>query len=283
VLHLRPRAWFIVTAHMSVGFLLANGLECSTERLARWGLAALAWGILGNGGTLAINSAFDQDEGDIGYLEAPPPAPRHLALFAFTLMVLGFFIALALGWRFSVVYGACFVMSLLYSTPPFRLKARAGWDVLINASGFGALTLYAGWAAAVRPLEAPIANVIAAFFFFFVGFYPLTQIYQMDEDAKRGDYTLALALGKKYALAVGILGVGIGFGFLALEVGLRYWGRRSAGLILALAAWGAVLIPWYRHRQRVDTAYEQRGFYLALYAWAFTDIAVVLAMMPLAV
>jgi len=280
VLHLRPRAWVIVTAHMSVGFLLADGLDISSDRLGRWALAALAWGILGNGGTLALNSVFDRDEGDIGYLDDPPLVPHCLAHFALALMALGIPIALALGYRFSVAYGICIVMSLLYSVPPFRFKARAGLDILINAVGFGGLTIYAGWAAAAQPLVAPIVNVVAAFFCFFVGFYPLTQIYQMEEDARRGDYTLALALGKQNALRLGLLGVGMGFVFLALEVVQRYWTWRSAGLVLALLAWSAVLIPWYFRRQRADVAYEKRGFYHALYAWALTDVAALVAMMP---
>jgi len=271
VLHLRPRAWAIVTAHMSVGFLLAIGLDLSGDRLACWALAALVWGILGNGGTLALNSVFDRDEGDIGYLDDPPLVPRYLAPFALVLTALGIPIALALGWRFSVAYGICVVMSLLYSVPPFRFKARAGLDILINATGFGGLTIYAGWAAAAQPLVPPIVNVAAAFFCFFVGFYPLTQIYQMEEDAGRGDYTLALALGKQNALRLGIL-----------EVVQRYWAWRSAGLVLALLAWVVVLIPWYLRRQQADVAYEQRGFYRALYAWALTDIAALVAMMPLA-
>jgi len=281
VLHLRPRAWAIVTAHMSVGFLLANGLDLSSNRLGRWALAALSWGMLGNGGTLALNSAFDRDEGDIGYLDDPPSVPRYLALFALALMALGIPIALALGYRFSIAYGICFVMSLLYSVPPFRFKARAGLDILINATGFGGLTIYAGWAATAQPLAAPIVNVVAAFFCFFVGFYPLTQIYQMAEDAERGDHTLALALGKQNALRLGLLGVGMGFVFLALEVVQRYWAWRSAGLVVALLAWSAVLIPWYLRRWRADVAYEQRGFYRALYAWALTDVAALVAMMPL--
>jgi 4-hydroxybenzoate polyprenyltransferase len=281
LLHTRPRAWFIVTAHMSVGFLLANGFDFSAGQLGRWALAALAWGVLGNGGTLAINSAFDRDEGDIGYLEDPPPVPRHLAPFALALLALGLLPAARLGARFLVAYVICFTLSVLYSVPPFRLKARAGLDVLLNASGYGGLTMYAGWAAAARPLNPPIVNVVVAFFFFFVGFYPLTQIYQMAEDTRRGDYTLALALGKQRALLLALIGVGLGFVFLGLEAVRRYWVGRALGLLLALIGWALVLIPWYVRRHQVSERYEQRGFYLALYAWAVTDIAVAVAMMPL--
>ena len=116
-----------------------------------------------------------------------------------------------LGTAFLIAYSISFVMSLLYSVPPVRLKARAGWDVLINSIGFGALTIFAGWAAAGQPVRAPIINIVLAFFFFFVGFYPTTQIYQTEEDQQRGDLTVALALGKKNALRVCVLGIAIGF------------------------------------------------------------------------
>lgn len=62
----RPRAWAIVSAHMSIGFILALGLTSAVSEVDRWLLAVLAWGVLGNGGTLALNSAFDRDEGDYG-------------------------------------------------------------------------------------------------------------------------------------------------------------------------------------------------------------------------
>ncbi len=282
LLHMRPRSFPIVIAHMSVGFLLAVGLSWTREMVARWALAALAWGVLGNGGTLALNSAFDRDEGDIGYLESPPPVPRRLGLFALVLLVAGLGVAAVVSARFAVVYGVCMALSALYSVPPFRFKARAGLDVLTNASGYGALTAYAGWAAAGQALAPPMVNVVLAFFCFFVGFYPLTQIYQFAEDARRGDRTFALSLGKGNALRVALAGVGAGFLFLALEVVQRFWAARAAGLLVAVIAWMAVLIPWYARRAQVDTGYEKRGFYLGLYAWALTDVFVAVAMMPLA-
>ena len=47
---------------------------------ALWALAL--WVVFLNGGTLAINSVFDKDEGDIGYLVVPPPLPRYLLAFS---------------------------------------------------------------------------------------------------------------------------------------------------------------------------------------------------------
>jgi 4-hydroxybenzoate polyprenyltransferase len=281
LLHLRPRAWLIVTAHMSVGFWLANGLNLAADKLQQLGLAALAWGVLGNGGTLAINSAFDRDEGDIGYLDDPPRVPRHLVGFALAMLAAGWLVATRLGAQFIAAYSVCCALSLLYSVPPLRFKAIAGLDVLINSIGYGAMTLYAGWAAVGRPLVAPILNVVAAFFFLFAGFYPLTQIYQMGEDTRRGDRTLATALGKRNVLTFAVASIALGFLFLFREVTQNYWQSRSLIIGVALALWMLVLVPWVLRWKRADLRYEQLGMYRALWAWAVTDIGVVIAMLPL--
>jgi 4-hydroxybenzoate polyprenyltransferase len=265
---------------MSIGFILALGLMPAIDSLGKLVLAVVAWGILGNGGTLALNSAFDRDEGDIGYLENPPPVPKYLLHFALILLGSGMAVATLVSPGFVLVYGICMLLSLLYSVPPIRLKARAGWDILVNSVGYGGLTLYAGCAAAGRGLGQPIASVVAAFFCFFVGFYPLTQIYQMEEDSLRGDRTLALALGKRRSLQLACAGVIAGFIFLLVAVWQGSWNFRGIGLLVAMVAWGAVLCPWYSRWHVVNAAYEQRGFYLALYAWAVTDIAAALALMP---
>jgi 4-hydroxybenzoate polyprenyltransferase len=172
------------------------------------------------------------------------------------------------------------MMSLLYSVPPIRAKARAGFDVLINAAGFGGLTVFAGWAALDRPLTPPIVAVALGFFFLFVAFYPLTQIYQMGEDRARGDSTLALALGKRNSLRLSLLAAVLAFAFFLGEPWLHYPAWRSAGLVIALGLWLALLIPWLRRSETADTPSEQRGFYRALWIWAITDLAVVIAMFP---
>jgi len=278
LLHLRPRAWPIVGAHMTVGLLLAIGSNFTPDILSRWGTAILAWAILGNGGSLAINSVFDKDAGDIGYLDDPPLIPRYLLRFSLVFLVLGLLVASTLGNRFLLAYVICMVLSLVYSVPPLRAKARAGFDVLINSIGYGALTIYAGWAAMDQPFEPPIINVVLGFLFLFAGFYPLTQIYQMGEDRERGDTTLALLLGKRNALIFSIITVGIAFVFFIGEVLARNWSFRSAGIFLSLFLWGVVLLPWLKRYREVDMNYEQGGFYRALWVWAITDLSIVLAM-----
>jgi len=280
VLHLRPAEWPIMAAHTLLGFILAVGLVPFVHG-ERWGVAALVlviWVACLNGGTLALNSVFDQDEGDIGYLRSPPRPPARLLEFSLGLLVAGQLLTLLLPRATSWIYATCFVMSLAYSVPPFRFKAVAGVDWVINMWGFGAFTPYAGWAATGRPLDLVHGLAMVAFCPLFAGFYPLTQIYQFEEDERRGDRTLALILGLRLSLLVAIAMTLLSFLLFAIAAARGYaapW--KWAGLAVALAGWLVVLLPWYRRREAMTPAEHQRGFYAALGAWAVTDVAVLLA------
>ncbi len=280
LLHLRPAEWPIMAAHTALGFILAVGLGplARGERLGTGLWALFIWVALLNGGTLALNSVFDRDQGDIGYLRAPPAPPRHLLAFSLGLLAAGQVLALTLPRGFALVYAACFAMSLAYSVPPLRFKAVAGVDWVINMWGFGTLTPFAGWAATGRPLDLVHALLLVGFCPLFAALYPLTQIYQFEEDARRGDRTLALILGMRSSLLAAIGATLLAFALFAAAAA-----RRAAsawqwlGIAIALASWLRVLLPWYRRRDTMTPAQHQRGFYHALTAWAVTDVAVLLA------
>lgn len=154
-------------------------------------------------------------------------------------------------------------------------------DWLINLLGFGVATPFAGWALTGRQFSGPMSLVVWAFCPLFAALYPLTQLYQMDEDLARGDRTLVIRLGTRRSLAAALLATGLAFGLLfgaAWQGGWRggaEWPRWAA-LVTALLAWLVVLWPWYRDGRRWSSAEHQRGMYHALIAWALTDVAVFL-------
>jgi 4-hydroxybenzoate polyprenyltransferase len=274
-----------MAAHTALGYLLAVGFAglARGESLGAALLGLVLWVVCLNGGTLAINSAFDKDEGDIGYLRQPPPVPRHLFGFGMALLVAGGAGSLFLPAAYTAAYGVCFVMSVLYSVPPFRFKAVAGVDWLINMIGFGALTPFAGWAVTGRPADRPIVLVFAAFAPLFAALYPLTQLYQFEEDRRRGDRTLALMLGERVSLLLAIAATVSAFALFALAGAGRGWLALSPGsgwrwglLALAFTAWLVVLLPWFVRCRTMSSAEHQRGMYAALAAWAVTDLAVAL-------
>jgi 4-hydroxybenzoate polyprenyltransferase len=284
LLHLRPAEWPIMAAHTALGWLLAVGVTGAAGgvQLAEALSALLLWVVFLNGGTLAINSAFDRDEGDIGYLKSPPPPPRHLLAFSIVLLVAGQLLAFLLPAGFRIAYAICFFLSVIYSVPPLRLKAVAGPDWLINMWGFGTLTPYAGYAATGLPVQPAHWLVLLAFCPLFASLYPLTQLYQFEEDSRRGDRTLALILGMRRSLEVAIGAAVLAFA-LFVAAGLRAgWTLeggdllRWAALLLAGVCWALVLLPWWRKHPRMTPAQHQRGMYAGLAAWAVTDVVVIL-------
>lgn len=277
LLHLRPREWPIMAAHTLLGAVLALGVR-ALLRPDTGGAVAFAvfiWVVLLNGGTLAINSAFDRDEGDVGYLDAPPPPPRHLAVVALLMMMLGQGLAFLLPVPFRWAYAACFALSVLYSVPPVRLKAVAGADWIINIVGFGMLTPYAAWAATGRPLSVAGAWIIGGFGPLFASLYPLTQIYQLREDAARGDRTMAIRLGVRASLVVAILAAVVAFACFARALFLGGSGSRAWGsLAFAATLWLGILGHWILRAPTMNDDDHKRGMYLALGAWALIDVVV---------
>jgi 4-hydroxybenzoate polyprenyltransferase len=265
-----------MAGHTLIGYVLAVGVQGarSREQLGNAVVALVVWVVFLNGGTLAINSVFDKDEGDIGYLNAPPPLPRHLLHFSVALLVSGQLLAFTLPVGFQIAYAICFVLSVLYSVPPFRFKAVAGVDWIINMWGFGTLTPYAAWAATGRALDPGHALVLLAFCPLFAGLYPLTQLYQFEEDRRRGDRTLALILGMTLSLWVAMIATLLAFvllGWAAASGGAR---TKALALLVPLALWLAVLLPWLVGHASWSSQQHQRGMYRALAAWAVTDLTV---------
>ncbi len=275
LLHLRPMEWPIMSAHFLLGALLATGWRTPP------GPALLGWFVfvaLLNGGTLAINSAFDRDEGDIGYLKAPPKPPRYLLHVSAAMLALSLFLGFLLPPVFAWSNAACVGMSILYSVPPARLKARAGWDLLINCLGFGALAPLAGWGLTGLPVTPGMRSVAVGFAFLFGALYPATQLYQIAEDRARGDRTLAIVLGE---------GPSLGFAS-GLAVAAHLWfawgalqtGRNPLPLVISLVAWLGVLLPWWATWRSFTQAQHEKGMYRCLMAWAITDVSILLLLWP---
>ncbi|HEY3399288.1 MAG TPA: UbiA family prenyltransferase [Geothrix sp.] len=275
LLHLRPLEWPIMTAHFLLGTLLAAGWPMRVRpALLGW----LVFVALMNGGTLAINSAFDQDEGDIGYLKAPPKPPEHLLAFSIVLLVASTALGFLLPLPFALLNLACVVMSVLYSVPPARLKARAGWDLLINCLGFGLFTPLAGWAITGRHFSPAIFLISVGFAFLFATLYPMTQIYQVGEDSRRGDLTLVIRVGVGQSLSLALAAALVAHLFFA--AGILTQGRNPLPLTVSLLSWLALLLAWIRAWRDWTDRQHEAGMYWGLGAWAVTDLSLLILLWP---
>ena len=163
-------------------------------------LTFIIWHLLVYPASNGYNSYFDKDEGSIALIEKPPPVDKSLYYFSLALDFIALILTIYVGWFlfFSVFIYEAF--SKMYSHPSIRLKkypfisflivfvfqgAFVFWSTYVSVSG---INIFYGW-----NLNFTLAGLICSCL---IGAtYPLTQVYQHEEDSKRGDKTLSLILG----------------------------------------------------------------------------------------
>lgn len=147
------------------------------------------------------NSYFDKDEKSIGGLKNPPPVNKGLyylaLLFDTVAIILGYFEINLTFALMLLIYG---LVSKAYSHPGIRLKKFpiTGWLVAGLFQGlFTFVMCYIGinkfsleniWKSSVL-----IPGILCSVMLW--ANYPMTQIYQHEEDGKRGDETFSRMLG----------------------------------------------------------------------------------------
>lgn len=196
LLHLRiPFSFFLMPVYL---FALAVSPNFGESRLL-WSFVIIHF--LLYPASNAYNSYFDKDEGSIGGLKNPPPVSKGLyytsLLFDLLALALAFVKINLLFSAMLLIYG---LVSKAYSHPAIRIKKYpiGGWVVIGFFQGlFTFLMCYVGingfelenlWQAKVL-----IPGLLTSVMLW--GNYPMTQVYQHDEDAKHGDTTMSMMLG----------------------------------------------------------------------------------------
>lgn len=159
----------------------------------------------------AYNSYFDKDEDSIGGLEKPPPVTKALYWASWVLDIVALVLGVFVNWAFVLyllVYG---FVTKAYSYDGIRLKKYPILSWLLISTLQGGIT-YVMTYVAVNNL--PLATVMKPEILFggllgvlnLMALYPVTQVYQHHEDARRGDMTLSRLLGIRgtfvYTMAV---------------------------------------------------------------------------------
>ena len=205
-------------------------------------------------GITAFNSAYDRDTGPVSGLRHPPEVPAGLLRFSILLQIAGGALAFAAGPRLLAIYAAIALLAALYSHPSVRLKARPFASAATVAIGQGALGFAAGWFAASpaagmwseRGLLGAVGAALTT-----LGLYPTTQVFQTDEDARRGDRTLAVVLGPARALRFGGLCL-LGAGAATILLAARQFGSFDAALLAT--AFAAMLVNQESFARGIETS-----------------------------
>lgn len=248
ITHLRLPFQFLLSPIFLWGVLLAGG-SLNLHVLVTY----IAFHIFLYAGGTALNSHYDRDEGPIGGLEQPPPVPRYLLLFSLVWQIIGFLLTFTVNRSVAAIYFVMFCLSVAYSHTQIRFKGNPLLAIVTIMLGQGILPFFAGWATARGDLDAAfnLESLIAALAATLIigGFYPLTQLYQLEADARRGDMTVARFLGIdgsfRFAMTLIILG-GAGALWIAFT---RFSWVEALGLALFLSALLYAVSHW---RARFD-------------------------------
>jgi len=228
-------------------FLWGMVLAQSRPDALTW-LVFVAYHVFLYGGATAFNSVYDRDTGPVGGLRRPPPVDPFLLPWSLGVLAVGLLLAAARPAT-ALVYAVILALALAYSYPGVRLKARPFASVLTIGAGQGVLPFVAGWLATPSPHGLSPISLLGALSAAFVAIalYPLTQLYQIEEDRQRGDRTVAVVLGPSrcFALSHGLLLAAAGF--TVATIVSRFGWMQAVFMLACFAAIGLALEWWRRH------------------------------------
>lgn len=172
-----------------------------------------------------FNSYMDRDEGSIGGLKSPLQPTLQLLYVSLIMdglaLILGFFISV-----YFVLAAFIYILaSRAYSARSVRLKKYpiAGFLTVIICQGALVFFMVYHGSHSLLSLQVPTLGMISASLLI-GGFYPLTQIYQHEADAKDGVRTISAQLGLRgtfifCGIIYGIAFITLAFFFLiSLEI-----------------------------------------------------------------
>ena len=143
------------------------------------------------------NSYMDRDEESIGMLERPPRPTRQLFYVTAVLDIMALGLSLFVNILFAICILANMLASRAYSYRGIRLKkypVTGFLTVIIFQGAVTFLMVHIGALSSLFPLSIPWHGMVISSLLF-GGFYPLTQVYQHEQDYKDGVETLSYKLG----------------------------------------------------------------------------------------
>jgi 1,4-dihydroxy-2-naphthoate octaprenyltransferase len=198
-----------------------------------------------------FNSYFDKDEKSIGGLKNPPKVNKGLYYLSLTFdviaLLLGYFIINPLFAVMLFIYG---LVSKAYSHPMIRLKKYPiiGWVAAgIFQGAFTFIMCYVGLNNFSLNTSFNAQVLIPSLLTTVVLWanYPMTQVYQHEEDVKRGDQTLSVKLGIRgtfYFTALVFIVAAVQFTFYFLEF---YELKYAIAFFIALAPVLLYFLFWF--------------------------------------
>lgn len=135
--------------------------------------------------------------------------PETTFKFGISFCIIGIFLSLIVSKVFTLLMILTTLLSLLYSHPKTKFKAKGGLDILVNMVGLGIICPLAGWVVS-KPndvffiLNFPPLQLLASFLII-GGLYAPTTVADYDADKFAKMNTLAVKLGKEKTMILGFI------------------------------------------------------------------------------
>ncbi len=226
VLHLRLHYQFFILS----GAFLMGGLLSENFHLNWFFVQFVNVHLLLFGGATAYNSFWDRDEGPVGGLQNPPKMRPWMWLASLFIQMIGLLIALPMGTLFVALYALSMLFFWLYSSPWTRWKGRPFKSLIAIGLSTGFNSVLMGYIAAGNMTPGFFIWIVAAgVTLILLSLYPVSQLYQQQEDQRRGDRTFAIAYGRKVVLYFfeaaffsGLVLTSLGISLQYLKLGLLF-------------------------------------------------------------
>tara|TARA_R110002096_G_scaffold434360_3_gene655704 strand:+ start:4749 stop:5630 length:882 start_codon:yes stop_codon:yes gene_type:complete len=194
IVHLRLHYQFFI---LSGGYLL-SALFVESINWELFGLQFLNVHVLLFGGATAYNSFWDKDEGPIGGLKSPPKMEGWMWVASMLIQFVGLVSAFSLGRVYVMIYGISIFFFWLYSSPITRWKGRPLLSLVAIGVSTGSNSFLLGYLASGAKMIGIVQGFAAlGVALIMLSLYPVSQVYQKEEDAQRGDQTFAIRYGLK--------------------------------------------------------------------------------------
>lgn len=146
------------------------------------------------------NSYFDNDKGSIGGLKNPPQIKSDLYFASLCFDAISIILALILSWQFALMLFIYGLESKAYSHPSIRLKKYAYTAAIVTSLFQGGFAYIMAYIALNQVEFSGIfeSKVLYPFILCstsFLGFYPITQVYQHKQDMENKEKTISIKLG----------------------------------------------------------------------------------------
>jgi 4-hydroxybenzoate polyprenyltransferase len=275
----RPFTLVAPALGMFTGSVIALGASPAIP-LTPWIAAKIALGTLMaavlNAASNTLNQVTDLDADRVNKPGRPIPsgriAPEEALRLSGWLYVAAFLLATPVGPQCTLLAGTAAVLTVLYSAPPFRLKAVPYLANVVIALPRGVLLKVAGWSC-VRDFGRVEPWYIGLIFgLFLLGATTTKDFADIRGDRAAGFRTIPVVLGMRRAawltapflvFPFALIPFGLARGYLSGAPWVLY------GLTVLLAAWGAY-VAWLMLRRPEDLARtENHPSWTHMYAMMF--------------